>query len=291
MVTGAGRAFCAGMDLSADGNVFGLDESLRPAAAEFRAAYDEAPYDRRRPRHRRQGDAGDPRAAEAGDRRDQRPGGRDRRDDDARDGPPAGLDQGPDRLRVRPARHRAGGRVDVVPAAHRRRPAGAGVGLLRRDPRPPTPRSPAGWSAASTSPTTWCRPPRTWPGRSSSTAPPSRSGWPSGCVYRNSAAADPLEAHLSDSLAMYWSVARRRQGGRGGLPREAPAGLHRPRLRAAGDLLGTSPHSAPSRAGFRADLARRRCEGGTESRRVADNAARSDAKVRAAGAPNGVSCL
>lgn len=37
VVTGAGRAFCAGMDLSVPGNVFGLDESLRPtldAAAE-----------------------------------------------------------------------------------------------------------------------------------------------------------------------------------------------------------------------------------------------------------------
>ena len=30
VVTGAGRAFCAGMDLSVEGNVFGLDESLRP---------------------------------------------------------------------------------------------------------------------------------------------------------------------------------------------------------------------------------------------------------------------
>ena len=27
IVTGAGKAFCAGMDLSAEGNVFGLDES------------------------------------------------------------------------------------------------------------------------------------------------------------------------------------------------------------------------------------------------------------------------
>jgi enoyl-CoA hydratase/carnithine racemase len=30
VVTGAGRAFCAGMDLAVDGNVFGLDESQRP---------------------------------------------------------------------------------------------------------------------------------------------------------------------------------------------------------------------------------------------------------------------
>ena len=30
VVTGAGKAFCAGMDLGSEGNVFGLDESLRP---------------------------------------------------------------------------------------------------------------------------------------------------------------------------------------------------------------------------------------------------------------------
>ena len=44
VVTGAGRAFCAGMDLTATGNVFGLDESLRPTPDEFRAHYDEPPY-------------------------------------------------------------------------------------------------------------------------------------------------------------------------------------------------------------------------------------------------------
>ncbi|WGX98438.1 crotonase/enoyl-CoA hydratase family protein [Nocardioides sp. L-11A] len=44
VVTGAGRAFCAGMDLSAEGNVFGLDESLSPTPEEFRAAYDEPPF-------------------------------------------------------------------------------------------------------------------------------------------------------------------------------------------------------------------------------------------------------
>jgi len=30
VVTGAGKAFCAGMDLSADGNVFGLNEAIQP---------------------------------------------------------------------------------------------------------------------------------------------------------------------------------------------------------------------------------------------------------------------
>jgi enoyl-CoA hydratase/carnithine racemase len=33
------------MDLSAEGNVFGLDETVRPTPEEFQAAYDEAPFD------------------------------------------------------------------------------------------------------------------------------------------------------------------------------------------------------------------------------------------------------
>ena len=44
VVTGSGRAFCAGMDLSASGNVFGLDETLRPTPAELREHLTEAPY-------------------------------------------------------------------------------------------------------------------------------------------------------------------------------------------------------------------------------------------------------
>ncbi|CAN7565498.1 crotonase/enoyl-CoA hydratase family protein [Phenylobacterium sp. LjRoot164] len=36
VVTGSGRAFCAGMDLSADGNVFGLDETQAPTMADMR---------------------------------------------------------------------------------------------------------------------------------------------------------------------------------------------------------------------------------------------------------------
>ncbi len=36
VVTGNGRAFCAGMDLTVEGNVFGLDESLEPTPADLR---------------------------------------------------------------------------------------------------------------------------------------------------------------------------------------------------------------------------------------------------------------
>src|SRR4051794_7656434 len=35
IVTGAGRAFCAGMDLTTAGNVFGLDETLTPTLADL----------------------------------------------------------------------------------------------------------------------------------------------------------------------------------------------------------------------------------------------------------------
>lgn len=41
VVTGSGRAFCAGMDLSSSGNVFGLDESLRPTLADMRERRDD----------------------------------------------------------------------------------------------------------------------------------------------------------------------------------------------------------------------------------------------------------
>jgi enoyl-CoA hydratase/carnithine racemase len=41
VVTGRGRAFCAGMDLSADGNVFGLDESLQPTPADLQERLDD----------------------------------------------------------------------------------------------------------------------------------------------------------------------------------------------------------------------------------------------------------
>ena len=42
VVTGAGRAFCAGMDLSVNGNVFGLDEGQQPTLEDVRERGDEA---------------------------------------------------------------------------------------------------------------------------------------------------------------------------------------------------------------------------------------------------------
>jgi enoyl-CoA hydratase/carnithine racemase len=41
VVTGQGRAFCAGMDLSVGGNVFGLNEDLDPTLAELREGFDD----------------------------------------------------------------------------------------------------------------------------------------------------------------------------------------------------------------------------------------------------------
>lgn len=41
VVTGAGKAFCAGMDLSTEGNVFGLDESQQPTLSDLRERLDD----------------------------------------------------------------------------------------------------------------------------------------------------------------------------------------------------------------------------------------------------------
>jgi len=41
VVTGAGRAFCAGMDLSVGGNVFGLNEALEPTMEDMTARLDD----------------------------------------------------------------------------------------------------------------------------------------------------------------------------------------------------------------------------------------------------------
>lgn len=43
VVTGAGKAFCAGMDLSKPGNVFGLDEAVQPTLADMQQRLEDAP--------------------------------------------------------------------------------------------------------------------------------------------------------------------------------------------------------------------------------------------------------
>jgi enoyl-CoA hydratase/carnithine racemase len=41
VVTGAGRSFCAGMDLSVEGNVFGLDDNQRPTVKDMHERFDD----------------------------------------------------------------------------------------------------------------------------------------------------------------------------------------------------------------------------------------------------------
>lgn len=44
VVTGAGRAFCAGMDLSVAGNVFGLDEGMKPTMSDMEDRYNDPEF-------------------------------------------------------------------------------------------------------------------------------------------------------------------------------------------------------------------------------------------------------
>lgn len=203
VVTGSGRAFCAGMDLSAEGNVFGLDESLRPTVEEFRAAYDQAPY--------------------ADGVRDT--GGKVTLAIHALPKPVIAAINGPAvgigatmtlamDLRLASTRARIGfvfGRLGIVPEAASTwfLPRIVGIqqalewvysaeildaeaalaGRLVRSLHEPDELVPAAQELARSFVV----------GRS-----PAALGLAKRLLYRNSAAAHPLEAHLSDSLAMYW---------------------------------------------------------------------------------------
>ncbi|WP_459968882.1 crotonase/enoyl-CoA hydratase family protein, partial [Nocardioides pyridinolyticus] len=203
VVTGAGRAFCAGMDLNATGNVFGLDEGLRPTVAEFRQRYDEEPF-------------------ETGVRDT---GGKVTLAIHALPKPVIAAINGPAvgigatmtlamDLRLASTQARIGfvfGRLGIVPEAASSwflpRIVGiqqalewvysAGIldadaalaGRLVRSVHEPDDLLPAAYELA-----------RSFVVNRS----PAALGLAKRLLYRNSAASDPLEAHLSDSLAMYW---------------------------------------------------------------------------------------
>ena len=180
VVTGAGRAFCAGMDLSATGNVFGLDESVRPTPEDLREHLTEAPY------HDGIRDTGGrvtlaihalPKPVIA-----------------AINGPAVGIGATMTLamdIRMASTKARIGfvfGRLGIVPEACSSWFLPRIVGIQRPwsgstppTSSPPRTRSPGACCARCTSPTTWSPRRRTSPARSSSTGPRPRSAWPSSC--------------------------------------------------------------------------------------------------------------
>ncbi len=133
VVTGSGKAFCAGMDLSKPGNVFGLDETQQPTLEDMFERFDDpAIFNGVRDTGGRVTlsifNCAKPTIA-------------------AINGAAVGIGatmplaidfrmcfaKGAHRLRVHQARHRARGLLDLVPAAHRRHHASARVDVQRRD--------------------------------------------------------------------------------------------------------------------------------------------------------------
>ena len=130
IVTGAGRAFCAGADLSGGVGTFERSEATgRPQPRRLvdgRVYYSDVAL-------RDGGGRVTLRIFESGDRRDQWAGGWHRRYHAAADGCADSRAGGALRLCFRPARYCNGGRVELVSAPYRR--AGAGAGMVFFRPR------------------------------------------------------------------------------------------------------------------------------------------------------------
>ena len=179
---------------------------------------------RRRARHRRPRDAGDPRPAQAGDRRDQRRRGRHRRHDDA-----GAWTSGWPRPRRGSASSSGGSgsrpeaastwflprivglqqALEWIYAADILTAEAALAGRLVRSVHQPEELLPAAQELARS----FVR------GRS-----PVALGLAKQLLYRHAGSAEPLEAHLSDSLGGLLDLDVGRQGGRRGVPREAAGG-------------------------------------------------------------------
>jgi len=222
VVTGAGRAFCAGMDLSAEGNVFGLDESVRPTPELLRAHLTEEPYQ----------DG----VRDTGGRVTLAVHALPKPVIAAINGPAVGIGATMTLamdLRLASTRARIGfvfGRLGIVPEAASSwfLPRIVGIqqalewvysaevldaesalaGRLVRSVHEPDDLLPAAYDLARTFVV----------GRS-----PVALGLAKRLLYRNSAAAEPLEAHLSDSLAMFYtSIGDGKEGVAAFLEKRAP---------------------------------------------------------------------